>query len=278
MHADAPDRPELEEALQQHVVAGVEVEARTRRCGAPAARSGWACLTARDPLDLGEARDRLGLDVDDDAARDVVGDQRPVGRARRSPRSGRRSRPAAACCSRASRSGTRRRRARARARSARPSARSRRCRCRRRRSRARRPPRSPPRRARAARRRRASGSRRSSPRRRARRSRSSTRCCGEPLEGVEVDAAVVAERRHDRGQDSAEHAAILDARRPSRRGRFARPALGAAGLRAACSSPTVSPGGQLGEPRERELDAGDERLARARVVADRQRLARRRRR
>jgi hypothetical protein len=31
----------------------------------------------------------------------------------------------------------------------------------------------------------------------------------EALEGVEVDRPVVAERRHDRGQDVAEHASIL---------------------------------------------------------------------
>ena len=43
------------------------------------ARSAFACLTAGDGRDLGELGDRLGLDVDDHAARDVVDDDRPVG-------------------------------------------------------------------------------------------------------------------------------------------------------------------------------------------------------
>ena len=39
-------------------------------------------LDGADCLDLGEPRDRLGLDVDDHAARDVVDDDRAVGRVR----------------------------------------------------------------------------------------------------------------------------------------------------------------------------------------------------
>ena len=41
-------------------------------------RSSCACLTARTVSDLGESADRLRLDVHDDARRDVVDDDRPV--------------------------------------------------------------------------------------------------------------------------------------------------------------------------------------------------------
>ena len=202
--ADAAGAAELEERLEQDVVAGVEVEAESRRCAAPRRAAACACLTARDVVDLREPRDRLGLDVDDDAARDVVDDDRPVGRAR--DRLEVRDDPAlrrlvvvrrddeeavGAELVRLPRSGA-------------PSAR---------RVRAGAgddggavADRLDPRRGsgRAARRRRASGSRRSCPRPRGRRSRC-RRGEREALEGVEVDRAVLAQRRRDRGQDAAEH-------------------------------------------------------------------------
>src|SRR5581483_9983810 len=72
---------ELEEALHEVVVAGVEVEPLG---------DDVACLLevvvrlldGAHRLDLREPRDRVGLDVDDDARRDVVDDDRPVARAR----------------------------------------------------------------------------------------------------------------------------------------------------------------------------------------------------
>ena len=169
--ADPADPAELEEGLDQVVVAGVEVEARLD--DVPRLREVVVRLLDRaHRRDLGELRDRLGLDVDHDARRDVVDDDRLVARRARSPRSARRCRAAAACCSTASRRGTRRRRARAPARSGAPSAPSSTCRFRRRPLRRFRPPRSQRGRDRCARRRSASGSRPSSRRRRCRRSRS----------------------------------------------------------------------------------------------------------
>ena len=41
---------------------------------------GFACFTRPDVVDLREPRDRRRLGVDDDARRDVVEDDRPVGR------------------------------------------------------------------------------------------------------------------------------------------------------------------------------------------------------
>ncbi len=47
VHADPADAAELQEGLDQVVVAGVQVEPGRRRCAAPASRSSFACLTAR---------------------------------------------------------------------------------------------------------------------------------------------------------------------------------------------------------------------------------------
>ena len=113
--------------------------ARARRCAAPA-RGRRSPASPRVTFGISaSSRDRLGLDVDDDAARDVVDDDRLVGRGRDRLEVRHDARAAAACCSTASRRGTRRRRARAPARSGGPSGACRRCRCRRRRSRGRRP-------------------------------------------------------------------------------------------------------------------------------------------
>ena len=80
VHADAADRAELEEREDDVVVAGIEVEPRFEDVASlREARVGL--LHGADRRDLGEPRDRLGLDVHDDAARDVVGDDRPVARA-----------------------------------------------------------------------------------------------------------------------------------------------------------------------------------------------------
>ena len=65
--------------MQEVVVARVEVEAEStmwRAC----VEIGVGLLDGDDALDLGQPRDRLGLDVDDDPAGDVVGDDRAVGR------------------------------------------------------------------------------------------------------------------------------------------------------------------------------------------------------
>ena len=81
VHADAADAAELEERQDQIVVAGVEVEARLHDV-LRLREIVVGLLDRADVLDLGEPRDRLGLDVDHDAARDVVDDDRPVGRRR----------------------------------------------------------------------------------------------------------------------------------------------------------------------------------------------------
>ena len=248
-------------------------------------RSSFACLTARDVLDLGELGDRLRLDVDDDAARDVVDDDRPVGDGR--DRLEVLDDPALRRLVVVRRHDQERVDAelvRLLASGA-PSARSSTCRCRRRRSRGRRPRRARRCRARAAPRRRASGSRPSCRRRRGRRSRSrrgAARARGrrrrstEPSRRNGVTIAVRTSpsilqfyssvRRDALGGWSAwldPHSALTSdaasiALRPQ----------------SSASSPTVSPGGSCAQPLEREQDARHERLARGRVVADRQRLPR----
>ena len=81
MDAHAADAAELEERLHEVVVAGVEVEAGLDDVpGLVEVVVGL--LDGLDLLDLGEARDRLGLDVHHDARRDVVDDDRPVARLR----------------------------------------------------------------------------------------------------------------------------------------------------------------------------------------------------
>ena len=78
VHADAADAAELEERQDQVVVAGVEVEVRlddVLRLRQVVVR----LLDGANVLDLGEPRDRLGLDVDHDPAGDVVDDDRLVG-------------------------------------------------------------------------------------------------------------------------------------------------------------------------------------------------------
>ena len=78
--ADAARPAELEERLDEVVVAGVERQARLD--DVPRLRQvGVRLLHGRDRLDLGEPGDRLGLDVHHDACRDVVDDDRPVARA-----------------------------------------------------------------------------------------------------------------------------------------------------------------------------------------------------
>ena len=81
VHADAADAAELEERQDQVVVARVEVEAGlddVLRLREVVVR----LLDAADVLDLGQPRDRLGLDVEHDPAGDVVDDDRLVGRRR----------------------------------------------------------------------------------------------------------------------------------------------------------------------------------------------------
>ena len=73
------DTAELEEGERVRVVAAVEVEPgllgdEPRLLGVVV-----RLLHCHDVLDLGDPRDRLRLDVDDDTARDVVGDHRQVG-------------------------------------------------------------------------------------------------------------------------------------------------------------------------------------------------------
>ena len=80
--ADAADAADLEERKHEVVVAGVEVEAARRRCAALRRGRRLRLLDGADVRDLGEPRDRLGLDVDHHAARDVVDDHRPVGGSR----------------------------------------------------------------------------------------------------------------------------------------------------------------------------------------------------
>ena len=77
---DAADSAQLEERLQQVAVARIELE--PRRDDVPCLASIRMGLLHRpDVRDLGQPGDRLRLDVDHDAARDVVDDDRAVGRA-----------------------------------------------------------------------------------------------------------------------------------------------------------------------------------------------------
>ena len=77
VHADAADAAELEERQDEVVVARVEIEAELDD-PARLLEIVVRLLHGADVLDLGELRDRLGLEVDDHAARDVVDDDRPV--------------------------------------------------------------------------------------------------------------------------------------------------------------------------------------------------------
>ena len=72
-------RPQLQERQQEVVVAGVEGELRLGEDAPSLAGIGRRLLDRRDVRDLGELRERLGLEVDDDPLRDVVDDDRPVG-------------------------------------------------------------------------------------------------------------------------------------------------------------------------------------------------------
>ena len=79
MDADPTDAADLEERQDEIVVAGVQVESR----GDDVARrvdAGLRLLHAPYVVDLREPRDRRGLRLDDDARRDVVEDDGPVGR------------------------------------------------------------------------------------------------------------------------------------------------------------------------------------------------------
>ena len=93
----------------------------------------------------------------------------------------------------------------------------------------------------------------------------------EPAEAVQVEGPVGPEGCDDRGQDLAQHGRIILRRWPG-------PSSSTARGRAATRSveqrlqPDRDPGRQRPEPLEREQDAGDERLARERVVPDRQQL------
>ena len=200
------------------------------------------------------SRDRLRLDVDHDAGRDVVDDDRLVADLRDRLEVLDDAALRRLVVVRRDDEEARRRRARAPARSGAPSARSSTCRCRR--STVARPPTSSTAAAKsstASRRRSASATRRSCPRRRGRRSRSSTRWRASSPERC-------------RGRP----------RRPSRNGVTTAVRTSPSTPRfyscSSASSPTVSPGGSVRQPLEREQHAGDERLARARVVTDRQRL------
>src|SRR3954447_14085649 len=78
MHTDPADGAELEEREDQVVVAGVEIEAEARdlpRLFEVVVR----LLHGSNVLDPSQLLDRCRLDVDDDAARDVVDDDRLVG-------------------------------------------------------------------------------------------------------------------------------------------------------------------------------------------------------
>ncbi len=76
---DAAHRPQLEEREQEVVVARIEREVRLGEDPAGLAGVGRRLLDCGDVRDLGELRQRLGLEVQHDALRDVVGDDRPVG-------------------------------------------------------------------------------------------------------------------------------------------------------------------------------------------------------
>ena len=78
-HRHDADAAELEEGERVRVVAGVEVEPRLLGDEPRLLGIVDRLLHGHDVVDLGEPRDRGGLDVDDDAARDVVGDDRQVG-------------------------------------------------------------------------------------------------------------------------------------------------------------------------------------------------------
>ena len=78
MDTDAADAAELEEREDEVVVARVEREARLLDDPPGLLEVVVRLLDGRDRRDPGELGDRLRLDVDDDAAGDVVDDDRPV--------------------------------------------------------------------------------------------------------------------------------------------------------------------------------------------------------
>ena len=78
VHADAADAPDLEKRKDQVVVARIEVEAAGDDVAGGVER-GLRLLDGANVVDLRQRVDRGRLDVHDDAARDVVEDDRPVG-------------------------------------------------------------------------------------------------------------------------------------------------------------------------------------------------------
>ena len=78
VHAHAAHAADLEEREDEVVVAGVEVETELDD-GARLPEIGIRLLHRTHRRQLGEQRDRLGLEVQHDPRRDVVDDDRPVG-------------------------------------------------------------------------------------------------------------------------------------------------------------------------------------------------------
>ena len=76
--ADAADAPELQEREDQVVVARVQVEPRVLDDAARLVEVVVCLLDCFDGRDLRQLHDRLGLDIDHDAAGNVVDDDRPV--------------------------------------------------------------------------------------------------------------------------------------------------------------------------------------------------------
>ena len=76
--ADAADPAELDERENQIVVACIQIESLRDHVAGSIERR-LRLLDGRDVGDLRERRDRLRLGVDDDAARDVVEHDRPIG-------------------------------------------------------------------------------------------------------------------------------------------------------------------------------------------------------
>src|SRR5947207_1223748 len=78
VHANAADTAELEEREHEVVVPRIEVELGLGDDAARLADVVIRLFDGTDGGDLGELDDRLGLDVDHNAARNVVDDDRPV--------------------------------------------------------------------------------------------------------------------------------------------------------------------------------------------------------
>src|SRR5712691_11043235 len=76
--ADPADSPELEKREDEIVVPGIEVKVGLPDDAARLDEVVIRLLDSADGRDLGQLDDRLGLDVDDHAAGDVVDDDRPV--------------------------------------------------------------------------------------------------------------------------------------------------------------------------------------------------------